>query len=152
MLPDRRTGRRNRLRRIRLSGRLRFSRKQRIHGRGQFARILRRRCLVSDAVLALYVEHGNGAFPRLGVRASRGLGRAVARNRARRRLKEAFRLHQHALPVLDMICIIKRGDASVDAYAHSLETLARAGERRLQRLAPASEANPANLRTRRENR
>lgn len=103
-------------------------------------------------MLALYVEHGSGAFPRLGVRASRKLGRAVARNRARRRLKEAFRLHQHALPVLDMICIIKRSDVSVEEYAHSLTVLARAGERRLRSMATAREADPANLRTHRENR
>lgn len=41
---------------------------------------------------------GDTAPARLGVSASRAVGGAVVRNRAKRWLREAFRLHQHEVP------------------------------------------------------
>ena len=48
--------------------------------------------------------------PRLGVVASRKVGPAVARNRAKRLVREAFRLNQALLPRgLDLVVIIRPG-------------------------------------------
>jgi ribonuclease P protein component len=42
--------------------------------------------------------------PRLGLAvAVRAAGGAVARNRLRRLIRESFRVHQHALPALDLV-------------------------------------------------
>jgi len=57
---------------------------------------------------------------RLGVITSRRVGGAVARNRARRLLREAFRLHQHSLsPAVDLVLvarpsIVAKGFAGVE--------------------------------------
>jgi ribonuclease P protein component len=49
-----------------------------------------------------------GTGPRLGVIASRAVGGAVARNRARRLLRETFRLHQHELRAPVALVLIAR--------------------------------------------
>jgi ribonuclease P protein component len=48
-------------------------------------------------LMVLYVRRGEGAALRLGVVASRKVGHAVARARARRRLREAYRRQRHRL-------------------------------------------------------
>ncbi|HRX87088.1 MAG TPA: ribonuclease P protein component [Phycisphaerae bacterium] len=125
-----------------MAKRLGFSKRQRIHQRGDFARLLRRRCSAGDGVLVVYVDAGAADWPRLAVRASKRLGGAVVRNRARRRLKEAFRLRQHELPVLDILCQLRSADASVEAFGASLERLVRAAQRRLERAQARDAAIP----------
>jgi len=46
----------------------------------------------------LWLRHGEDARGRIGVVASRKVGNSVARSRAKRRLREWYRLHQHDLP------------------------------------------------------
>jgi ribonuclease P protein component len=132
-----------------VSDRLRFRKRQRLHGRADFARILRRRCSVADDVLVVYVDAPGAAWPRIGVRTGKRLGRAVARNRARRRLKEAFRLHQRELPILDVVCQVRNVDAQVEEFARSLRKLVTAAQKRLERVqrqsaAPATRSRPGS--------
>jgi ribonuclease P protein component len=71
--------------------------------------------------------------PRLGLVATRRLGKAVQRNRVKRVLREFFRRHQTELPTFDLVIMAKKG-ASALAY-HQVEEelgrllLARAGKR-----------------------
>jgi len=48
-------------------------------------------------LMVLLIREGPGASLRLGVAAGKIIGGAVQRNRARRRLREAFRLNRHLL-------------------------------------------------------
>ena len=54
------------------------------HGRRQFGRFM-----------VLWLRSGEGASLRLGVVTGRKVGEAVDRTRARRRLREVYRLHRH---------------------------------------------------------
>jgi ribonuclease P protein component len=57
---------------------------------------------------------------RLGIITTRRIGRAVIRNRVRRRLREIFRLNQHQLVTGIWIVAIARASAA-DATFHQLE-------------------------------
>lgn len=48
---------------------------------------------------------------RLGLAVGRGWGKAVVRNRFRRRVREAFRLNRHRLPPVDLLVMPRRGTA-----------------------------------------
>jgi len=51
---------------------------------------------------------------RLGITVSSKLGKAVSRNRMRRRLKEAYRLNEHRVrPGYDIVLVARHGSASV---------------------------------------
>jgi len=80
-------------------------------------------------LMVLFLRQGEGASLRLGAVASRAtVGIAVNRNRARRRLREAFRLHRsHFIPEFDVVIIARRAllDAPWDAVVSELLYLAR---------------------------
>ncbi len=58
--------------------------------------------------LALYVQKSNAPVNRLGITVSKKLGKAVIRNRTRRRIKEAYRSIEERLPSGYNIVIVAR--------------------------------------------
>ena len=89
--------------------RRRFGRAARIKQGRDFARVRQRgERVTTGCLIANWQPLGTAAHSRLGVITARRLGNAVLRNRARRLLRETFRLHQHDLiaPV-DLILIAR---------------------------------------------
>lgn len=72
--------------------------------------------------------------PRLGLSVSKRLGNAVARNRWKRILREAFRLHRERLPAgLDLVVVPRAGgQAELDRATASLCRLAQKLARRMR--------------------
>lgn len=61
--------------------------------------IFKRRCSAGDGMLVVYALRNSLDHPRLGMVVSgKKVGNAVARNRWKRMIREAFRLSQHELP------------------------------------------------------
>ncbi len=70
-----------------------------------------------------------GTSVRLGVTLSKKFGNAVERNRAKRQVREIFRLHKHRLrPGLDLVFLVYPGEFSYhDRERQFLQLAAKAG-------------------------
>jgi len=82
-----------------------------VRRRAEFVRVQQQGRRVSGRFVTLLVLANDGTAPRLGLIASRKLGPAVARNRAKRRLRELFRRHRETLgphAALDIVAIPRR--------------------------------------------
>ena len=79
-------------------------------GKGyQFRRIFSEGKKFSSKDLVLFVRR-NGKGLRIGVRTPRGIGNAVKRNRARRIIKEIFRLNKSQISKqFEIVCIAREG-------------------------------------------
>jgi len=111
-----------------------FPRAERIRSRKDFDRVFqegtrRRSRLLSVCCLPNGLPHA-----RFGVALGRGWKGAVARNRAKRLVREAFRTHKNVLPTgIDIIVVpmVNWSDPSVEEIARELlRLLPRAGEGR----------------------
>ena len=112
--------------------RLRFGRDLRIKQSREFARVRREgRRSVMGCLIANWQQLPVGSSSRLGVVTSGRIGNAVVRSRARRLLRETFRVHQHefARPV-DLVLVARPSIADQDfskVEKDFLSTLRRAG-------------------------
>lgn len=71
---------------------------------------------------------------RLGIITGRRIGNAVARSRARRLLREAYRLHQHRFGTpVDLVLVARPSIAGKDFAAVERDFLAALGRARLGR-------------------
>lgn len=110
----------------------RFRRSQRLGLRADFDRILAERCAAGNDVLAVLVSRNDSGRSRLGLRVSKRVGNAVQRAYVRRRIREAFRRSQHAIPQgYDILCMArsKALDRRVD-LAQALRSLVAQALRR----------------------
>lgn len=108
----------------------------------EFRRIYRKGKTAVSPYLVLYCQKNRQGKTRLGVTVSTKLGKAVIRNRVRRRLREIWRLHRDVLqPGWDII-LVARGRAVRSSY----QKLDRAYLRALQEtgLLISEEKRPEN--------
>ena len=89
-----------------------------LYGRGKSA---------VNPCLALYCRKNNLGYSRLGLTVGVKLGKAVVRNRTRRRIREAYRLHESQfLPGYDLVVVarVKAGHSRYREIERSLLSLA----------------------------
>lgn len=85
---------------------------------GQFRRLYQRGKSVVTPTMVVYATPNRQGFCRLGITAGKKVGGAVERNRAKRRIRELFRLEQPRLKGYDF-CIVAR-TFTVTAPYHKL--------------------------------
>jgi ribonuclease P protein component len=87
--------------------------------------------LALGCLIANWHRLPDGTSPKLGVVTSKRIGNAVARSRARRLLRESFRLHQHELSRPVELVLVARnsivGKKFAEVEENLLTTLNRAG-------------------------
>ncbi len=91
------------------TGSQRFRPRERLKRRADIARTFAEKRSASDGRLVVYVADNGLAWSRLALSVGKRVGNAVARNRTRRRLREAFRCIKGELPAgLDIIFVAPR--------------------------------------------
>ena len=111
--------------------RLRFARGARIKQGRDFARVRQAgERMVVGCLIANWQRLPVGSGSRVGVITAGRIGGAVVRNRARRLLRESFRVHQHDLAApVDLVLVARPsivGKGFVDVEKDFLTTLRRA--------------------------
>jgi len=111
-----------------------FPRCFRIRRQADFERVFRLRCAAGDDRLVVFACPNDLPYSRLGLSVSRRLGKAVARNRWKRIVREAFRLSRLHLPAgLDLVVVPKpEAEPCLDGVKESLTRLSRRLARRLE--------------------
>jgi ribonuclease P protein component len=112
----------------------RFQQKHRLKTSDQFDRVFAQKRSVADRNLVVYGAINGLDHPRLGLVVSRKVGPAVVRNRFKRLLREAFRLHLDQLPDgIDLVVIPKRTQQpTLGAMTESLQLLAARVAKKMQ--------------------
>jgi ribonuclease P protein component len=85
-----------------------FRRTHRLGTKLGFSRVYDARVRESRGPLTVYGLPNELGHPRLGLSVSRKVGTAVRRNRIKRLLREAFRMHQYDLPAgYDLVFVVR---------------------------------------------
>ncbi len=127
-----------------------FGKEGRLVSNRQFKRVLAHRVSARDGLLAVYMAPNTSDVPRLGVSVGKSCGNAVARNRFKRLIREAFRLSRPEIPVaFDYVVMVspqwaqrldgQKGKVAstaigLDCVRSSFESLVRTAYRRTGRI------------------
>lgn len=96
-----------------------FSKVERVRRRVDYQRIYKNGVRIHGQYLTLFTLPNQLAIGRLGIAATKKMGGAVVRNRAKRLIREVFRLNKLA-PGLDVVIVPRR--ELVDATLAAIET------------------------------
>jgi ribonuclease P protein component len=85
-----------------------LTRRERLSSPGQFRRVFQKGIRFDGPLFSLVAAPNDCGHDRLGLTASRRVGGAVVRNRAKRQLRECFRRHKRTeAPALDLVLMAK---------------------------------------------
>jgi ribonuclease P protein component len=118
---------------------------ERIRRRPEFERVYKSGAKAHGRFMTVFVLANGGAWPRLGVAATRKIGSSVDRSRAKRLAREIFRRHKTA-SALDIVVIPRR--EMLHAPFESLTTDYQATLQRSRRSAPTSQSGRSRGRRR----
>lgn len=117
----------------------RFSKDHRVRRRGQFQRVFDLSLRTKGRYLTILVAPNDIGTARLGIVASRKLGDAVRRNRAKRLIREVFRRSEPQKRGMDVVVIPRRElfDAAFTDFEADFRNVLKRGAARLP---PSSDA------------
>jgi ribonuclease P protein component len=112
-----------------------FPKERRLRRRAEFGAVFDAGTRLHGRFLTILLRQGSGSSSRLGIVASKKLGGAVARNRAKRVIREVFRRHTEAGPAagVDLVVIPKRELLTAE-FAQIVKDFSNTWRRGLERL------------------
>ena len=97
-----------------------FGKHERLLSTKDYERVYAEGRKIVEEWAVLYYARNQLPHCRLGITISRKMGKAVSRNRIKRRLKEAFRLNKHKLsPGYDLTVVVRK--KAMDLSFHEIE-------------------------------
>ena len=115
-----------------------LSREERLRSRGEFRHCIRHGGRAAGNAIVVRVAKNDLGITRLGAGSTRRLGNAPTRNRAKRLVREAFRLTKHELPAsVDIVVLPKLPwrDPTLEDLKADLILTARRAEQDLKKKA-----------------
>ena len=97
-------------------GTARFSKAARLRHRQEFLRAQAQGKRFHTRHFGVTLAPMAEGHPRLGLVATRRMGKAVQRNRVKRLLREFFRRHQTGLPAFDLVIMAKKGASALEYH------------------------------------